>query len=138
MLKSEVESIKLQIKDLKRENKSIKQILHVREKHTIRNGNFTVIDQSTPILECSSVDSLVSEFHLFRNAKRDFESIVRKQGEIIDKLYEDNTLFKGKLLFRIKSVLTVIHNEKAVNNPISVINVDDVNDPSKGETNNKN
>ena len=136
-MKLEVESLKLQIKDLKRENNSIKQILHVREKHTIKNGNSTVIDQSTPILGSNSVGSIVSEFHFLRSPQRDVESIVRKQGEIIDKLYKDNMFFKAKLLSRIKSFPAVIHNEKTVNGPISVINVDNVNDPSKCETHNK-
>lgn len=73
--------------------------------HTIKYGNPTVIDQGTPILECSSVDSIVSEFNFLCSVQRDCGSTERKHGEFIDQLCEDNMFFKAKLFSRIKSAL---------------------------------
>ena len=57
-------------------------------------------------------DEILSELSLIRNKQRDVEATIRKQDEIICKLYEDNTFFKSKLQSFINLIPAASHNNQ--------------------------
>ena len=60
-------------------------------------------------------DEILSELSLIRNKQRDVEATIRKQDEIICKLYEDNTFFKSKLQSFINLIPAASHNNQENN-----------------------
>jgi hypothetical protein len=52
------------------------------------------------------------EILLMQNNQRDVEATIRKQDEIICKLYEDNTFFKSKLQSFINLIPAASHNNQ--------------------------
>jgi hypothetical protein len=60
-------------------------------------------------------DEILSELSLIRNKQRDVEATIRKQDEIICKLYEDNTFFKSKLQSFINLIPAASHNNQESN-----------------------
>ena len=59
-------------------------------------------------------DEILSELSLIRNKQRDVEATIRKQDEIIGKLYEDNTFFKLKLQSFINLIPAASHKHLIV------------------------
>lgn len=60
-------------------------------------------------------DEILSELSLIRNKQREVEAIIRKQDEIICKLYEDNMFFKSKLQSFINLIPAASHNNQENN-----------------------
>ena len=61
-------------------------------------------------------DEILSELSLIRNKQRDVEATIRKQDEIIFKLYEDNTFLKSKLQSFINLIPAASHNNQETDN----------------------
>ena len=65
----------------------------------------------------NSCDQVASELNSIRSKQRDVEAVIRKQDEMICKLYEDNIFLKSKLESFINLIPAGIHNDQENNIP---------------------